>query len=106
MWHLSDDKERTEKRLRGEGLDISWIAAATKRTITDKFYAVTAKEGKCTVNDCEYYTLSRRKLLEHLVTHCVVYVTDCKYTPSRRDGAIKGVVQSKIDLYKINFLYC
>ena len=53
MWHLSDDEDKTEKRLSGEGLDISWIKAATKRTITDKFYAATAGEGKCTVDGCE-----------------------------------------------------
>ena len=45
MWHLSDDKEKTEKRLPGEGLDISWTATATERTITDKFHAATAREG-------------------------------------------------------------
>ena len=89
MWHLSDDEERAEKRLPGEGLDICWLAAETKRTVTDKFYEATAQEGKCTVSDCDYSTLSRRKLLEHLVTHYVVYVTDCQYTTSRRDSAVK-----------------
>ena len=89
MWHLSDDEDETEKRLPGEGLDISWIAVATKRDITDKFYSATAGEGKCTVDSCEYFTLSWRRLLEHLVTHYIVYVTDCKYTTSRRDSAVK-----------------
>ena len=89
MWHLSDDEERAEKRLPGEGLDICWLTAGTKRTVTDKFYEATAREGKCTVSNCDYSTLSRRKLLEHLVTHYVVYVTDCQYTTSRRDSAVK-----------------
>ena len=89
IWHLSDDEERKEKRLPGEGLDISWISANTKRTITNQFYAATAAEGKCSVEGCEYVTLSRRKLLEHLVTHYVVYITDCEYVTSRRDSAVK-----------------
>ena len=89
MWHLSDDEERKEKKLPGEGLDISWVAASTKRTITNQFYQATAAEGRCPVGDCEYVTLSRRKLLEHLVTHYVVYVTDCDYVSSRRDSAVK-----------------
>ena len=38
MWHLSDDEERKERRLPGEDLDISWISAATKKVITDRFY--------------------------------------------------------------------
>ena len=38
---------------------------------------------------CDYTTLSRRKLLDHLVTHFIVYVTDCNYITSRRDSAIK-----------------
>ena len=89
MWRLSDDEERTEKKLPGKGLDICWLTADTKRTITDRFYAATAREGKCTVDNCEYSTLSRRKLLEHLVTHYIVYVTDCTYTTSRRYSAVK-----------------
>ena len=35
--------------------------------------------------------LSRRKLIEHLVTHYVVYATDCKYTTSRRDSAVRNL---------------
>ena len=80
---------RKEKRLPGEGLDISWISANTKRKITNQFYAATAAEGKCTVEGCEYVTLSRRKLLEHLVTHYIVYITECEYVTSRRDSAVK-----------------
>ena len=53
MWHLSDDEERKEKKLPGEGLDISWVSASTKRTITNQFYQATAAEGKCPVGDCE-----------------------------------------------------
>ena len=34
-------------------------------------------------------TLSRRKLLDHLVTRFIVYVTDCNYMTSRRDSAVK-----------------
>ena len=89
MWHLSDDEERTEKRLPGEGLDISWVSPSTKRTISDKFYKATAKEGKCGMDSCDYATLSRRKLLDHLVTHFIIYVTDCNYITSRRDSAVK-----------------
>ena len=89
MWHLSDDGERTERKLPGEGLDICWLTADTKRIITNKFYDATAQEGKCTVDNCDYSTLSRRKLLEHLVTHYIVYVMDCTYTTSRRDSAVK-----------------
>ena len=89
MWHLSDDEERKERKLPGEGLDISWVSASTKRTIANQFYAAMAAEGKCPIGDCEYVTLSRRKLLEHLVTQYVVYVTDCDYVPSRRDSAVK-----------------
>ena len=33
--------------------------------------------------------LSRRKLLDHLVTHFIVYVTDCNYITNRRDSAVK-----------------
>ena len=29
MWHLSDDEERTERKLPGEGLDIRWLTADT-----------------------------------------------------------------------------
>ena len=89
MWHLSDDEERKERKLPGDGLDISWVTASTKRIITDQFYQATAAEGKCPVDNCEYSTSSRRKLLEHLVTHYVVYVTDCDYVSSRRDSAVK-----------------
>ena len=87
MWSPSDDEERQEKRLPGEGLDISWLAPTTKRIITDRFYEATAQEGKCGVENCDYTTLSRRKLLDHLVTHFVVYVTDCNYITS--DSAVK-----------------
>ena len=89
MWHLSDDEERKERKLPGEGLDISWVTTNTKRTITDQFYAATAAEGKCQKDSCEYVTLSRRKLLEHIVTHHIVYITDCEYMTSRRDSAVK-----------------
>ena len=69
MWHLSDDEERRERRLPGEGLDISWLADNTRTDITDLFYSSTAQEGKRVVDNCSYSTLSRRKLLDHLVTH-------------------------------------
>lgn len=52
MWHLSDDEARKDKRLPGEGLDISWVAEATKRKVTDRFYTATAGESKCTVANC------------------------------------------------------
>ena len=86
MWSPRDDEERQEKCLPGEGLDISWLAPTTKRVITDRFYEATVQEGKCGVEKCDYTTLSRRKLLDHLVTHFIVYVTDCNYTTSRRDS--------------------
>ena len=89
MWHLSDDEDRKERHLPGEGLDISWIAAATKRQITDRFYEATTSEGRCTEPECEDSTLSRRKLLDHIVTHYIIYVTDCNYLTSRRDSAVK-----------------
>ena len=89
MWSPSDDRERQDKRLPGEGLDISWLAPTTKRIISEKFYEATAKEGKCGVANCDYVTLSRRKLLDHLVTHYIVYFTDCNYITSRRDSAVK-----------------
>ena len=89
MWHLSDDEERRERKLPGEGLDISWVTASTKRTITNQFYAATAADGKCQKDGCEYVTTSRRKLLEHIVTHHIVYLTDCEYITSRRDSAVK-----------------
>ena len=89
MWSPSDDEERQDKRLPGEGMDISWLASTTKRTISDRFYESTAQEGKCSMNNCEYTTLSRRKLLDHLVTHFIIYVTDCSYMTSRRDSAVK-----------------
>ena len=89
MWSPSDDEERQDKRLPGEGLDISWLAPSTKRTISDKFYEATAQDGKCGIENCEYTTLSRRKLLDYLVTHFIVYVTDCNYMTSCRDSAVK-----------------
>ena len=89
MWHLSDDEERRERRLPGEGLDISWLADNTRTDITDLFYSSTAQEGKCAVDNCSYSTLSRRKLLDHLVTHRIIYSTDCQYVTSRRDSAVK-----------------
>ena len=89
MWHLSDDEDRKERRLPGEDLDINWISAATKRQITDRFYEATASEGRCTEPECSYSTLSRRKLLEHIVTHYHIYVTDCNYLTSRRDSVVK-----------------
>ena len=46
MWNLSDEEDRQEKRLPREGLDISWITAETKRSITSQFYESTAREGK------------------------------------------------------------
>ena len=52
MWHLSDDEERKERRLPGEDLDISWISAATKKIITDRFYESTASDGRCTEAEC------------------------------------------------------
>ena len=88
MWHLSNDEERKEKRLPGEGLDISWVSTSTTWTITDKFYKATSKEGKCSVDKCEYSTLSRKKLLDYLVTHFIIHVTDCDYITSRRDSAV------------------
>ena len=89
MWHLSDDEDRKERRLPGEDLDISWISAATKRQITHHFYEATACEGRCTEPEYNYSTLSRRKLLEHIVTHYLIYVTDCNYLTNRRDSAVK-----------------
>ena len=89
MWHLSDDEERKERRLPGEDLDISWISAATKKIITDRFHEATASDGRCTEAECDCSTLSRRKLLEHIVTHYIIYVTDCHYLTSRRDSAVK-----------------
>ena len=89
MWHLSDDEERKERKLPGKGLDISWVTTSTKRTITNQFYAATAAEGKCQKDGCEYVTLSRRKLLEHVVAHHIVYITDCEYMTSRRNSAVK-----------------
>ena len=89
MWHLSDDEERKERRLPGEDLDISWVSAANKKVITDRFYEATASDGRCTEAEWNYSTLSRRKLLEHIVTHYLIYVTDCHYLTSRRDSAVK-----------------
>ena len=75
MWHLSDDEERRERRLPGEGLDISWLADNTRTDITDLFYLSTAQEGKCAVDNYSYTTLSCRKLLDHLVTHRIILQT-------------------------------
>ena len=72
MWHLSDDKERRERRLPGEGLDISWLSDSTRAAVTDLFYTSTAQEGKCAVDNCSYSRLSRRKLLDHIVTHRII----------------------------------
>ena len=88
MWHLSDNEERKDKRLSGDGLDISWVTISTKKKVTDQFYEATAGEGKWVVEDCDYATLSRRKLLDHIVTHEIIYVTDCDYLTSRRDSAV------------------
>ena len=89
MWHLSDDEERRERHIPGEGLDICWVDNSTRKNITDLFYAATAQEGQCSKEGCDYSTLSRRKLLDHLVTHFIVYSTDCNYITSRRDSAVK-----------------
>ena len=80
--------KKTE-RLLGEGLNISWVGAETKRTVTDKFYKSTASEGNCTVADCDFSTLSRRRLHDHIVIHHIIYATDCNYLTSRRDSAVK-----------------
>ena len=77
MWHLSDDEERRDWHIPGEGLDISWTDDATRKNITDLFYAATAQEGQCSKKKGDYSTLSRRKLLDHIVTHCIFYSTDC-----------------------------
>ena len=89
MWHWSEDEERWERRLTGEGLDISLLSDSTRAAITDLFYSSTAQEGKCAVENCSYSTLSRRKLLDHIVTHRIIYSTDCQYITSRRDSAVK-----------------
>ena len=89
MWHLSDDEERRERRLPGKRLDISWLSDSTRAAITDLLYSSTAQEGKCVVENCSYSTLSRRKLLDHIVTHRIVYSTDSQYITSRRDSAVK-----------------
>ena len=89
MWHLSDDEERRERRLPGEGIDISWLSDSTRAAITHLFYSSTAQEGKCAVDNCSYSILSRRKLLDHIVTHRIIYTTDCQYITSRRDSAVK-----------------
>ena len=89
MWHLSDDEERRDKRLSGEVLDISWATATVKQQVTGRFYEASASEGKCTEAACEYSTHSRKKLLDHIVTHYIVYVTDCNYITSRKDSAVK-----------------
>ena len=46
-------------------------------------------QGQCSKEGCDYSTLSRRNLLDHLVTHFIVYSTDCNYITSRRDSAVK-----------------
>ena len=89
MLHLSDDGEWRERRLRGEGLGTSWISNTTRAAVTNLFYPSTAQEGKCIVNNCTYSTLSRNKLLDHIVTHCIIYTLDCHYITSRRDSAVK-----------------
>ena len=89
MWHLSDDEERWERHIPGEGLDISWVDNVTRKNITDLFYAATAQEEQCSKDSCGYSTLSRLKLLDHIVTHCIVYSTDCNYITNRRDSAVK-----------------
>ena len=71
MRHLRDDKERHERHLHGEGFDISWIADATKKNITDLCYTATAQEGQCSMDNCCYSTLSRRKMFDHIVTHYI-----------------------------------
>ena len=70
-------------------LDISWLSDSTRAAVTDLFYASTAQEGKCAVDNCSYTTLSRRKLLDHIVTHCIIYTADCHYIKSRRNSAVK-----------------
>ena len=87
--HLSDVEEKREKRLPKKGLDISWVLEATKKAVTDLFYASTVREGQCPEGKCEYTTLSRCKLLDHIVTHCITYTTNCNYVTSRRDSAVK-----------------
>ena len=47
MWHLSDDEERREQHIPGEGLDICWVDSVTRTNITNLFYAATAQEGQC-----------------------------------------------------------
>ena len=39
--------------------------------------------------NCNYSTLSHRKLLNHVVTHHIIYETDCNYLTSCRDRAVK-----------------
>ena len=89
MWHLSDDEERRERHITGEGLNLSWIDDATRKNITDLFYTATAQEGQRSMDNCNYSTLSRRKLLDHIVTHCIVYSTDCNYLTSRQGSTVK-----------------
>ena len=45
MWRLSDEEDRQDKRLPGDGLDISWVAAETKSKVTNQFYELTASES-------------------------------------------------------------
>ena len=89
MWHLSNDEERRERHIPGEDLDICWVDSVTRKNIPDLFYAATAQEGQCSKEGCDYSTLSRRKLLDHLVTHFIVYSNDCNYHTSKRDSAVK-----------------
>ena len=59
-----------------EELDISCLSDSTRAAVTDLFYTSTAQEGKCAVDNCSYSTLSLRKLLDHIVTHRIMYTTD------------------------------
>ena len=43
------------------------------------------------MESCNYSTLSRRKLLDHLVTHRIIYSTDCQFVTSRRDSTVKHI---------------
>ena len=49
----------------------------------------TAREEKCVVGKCDYSTLSRRKLLDHLITNYIIQVTNCDYMTTRRGSAVK-----------------
>ena len=43
IWHLIDVEEKRKKRLLEKGLDISWVLEATKKAVTDLFYASTGR---------------------------------------------------------------